>query len=208
MGIEELKDSAADIAAMTDAAATTFYDCAVKFGVGKYPRGGIKKARSWNTFLKIARGCLASGVPVEAFVEGAFTTEVQKHSVVAPSDILRYSPKSFTKSNGGASDEASASAGPIEMWNLLSCKLLDMVFSLEGIRDKRELLDNPMYGFPAWFRVFSPERPIGDIIVHWGDLAHAEMKENPTLDSYLKKRRPDTYGLLREVVKRLKGKSK
>lgn len=207
MGIEEIKASAADIAAMADAAATTFYDCSVKYGTGKYPRMGIRKAKSWSTFARIARSCLAKGIPVEAFVTAAFQKELGRHAVIAASDIAKYDPKKVTL-DSSITEGVTGTVAPAELWNLLSCKLLDMVFAIDGVKNKLDLLDSPMYGFPAWFRVFSPERPVGDIIVHWGDLAFDELKENIALDEYLKKKRPESYRLLKEVVKRLTKKSK
>jgi len=92
---------------------------------------------------------------------------------------------------------------PQDTWNMLSCKLIDMRFALDGVRDTLELLDSTMYGFPAWFRVFSPEKPPQDIIVHWGDLAWEELKEDRPLGEYVKAKRPETYKLLESVVKKI-----
>lgn len=198
MSIEELSSTAADIEASAAQAATTYYDLAVKYGVAKYPRYGIKKGRNWTTFTNIARKCVLAKVDVTQFVTSAFNKVLAKHAIVTVSDIASCDPKStLTK------EESAPGISPKEMWNMLSCKLLDMVFSLDGVKNKVDILENSMYGFPAWFRVFSPNVPPYGIITRWGDLAYEEISENSELSSYLQLKRPETYELLQSVIKNI-----
>lgn len=198
MSVEEISDTAATLDAMAVAAATAYYENAVKFGIAKYPKGGFRKTRNWPKFMQIARICLNNNIPVEVFVAAAFKRVMEQHTFVTVSDIC-----SFNVDNLKQGPDMSGGSCPQDMWNLLSCKLLDMRFALDGIKSITDLLDSSMYGFPAWFRVFSPDKPPHDIIVHWGDLAFEELTENPKLDEYLRNKRPDTYSLLKSVVKNI-----
>jgi hypothetical protein len=194
MGIGEITDTAATLDAMAATAATTYYEHAVKYGVSRYPRNGFRKTRNWPRFMQIARICLTHKIPVEVFVSAAFMKTLSRHPMVTVADICAFSPDNLLQK------QPDGAPCPQDMWNMLSCKLLDMVFALDGAKDAQELLDSSMYGFPAWFRVFSPDKPPEDIIAHWGDLAYEEMSENPKLDEYLKAKRPDTYKLLKSVI--------
>jgi hypothetical protein len=196
MEIEEIAESAALIDATAEAAARTYYEHAVKFGMAKWPRYGLRKSRNWPRFGQIARMCILHKIPVEAFVTAAFTRAMERHSLVTVGDICMFNPDNLTS---GAFDRGTSC--PQDLWNMLSCKMIDMRFALEGVRDTLELLDNSMYGFPAWFRVFAPEKPVQDLIVHWGDLAWDELSENKPLDEYIRAKRPETYELLKSVVK-------
>ena len=196
MEIEEIAESAALIDATAEAAARTYYEHAVKFGMAKWSKYGLRKSRNWPRFEQIARVCIMHKIPVEAFVTAAFMRAMERHSLVTVGDICMFNPDNITY---GAF--AKGTSCPQDVWNMLSCKLIDMRFALEGVRDTLELLDNSMYGFPAWFRVFAPEKPYQDLIVHWGDLAWDELSENKPLDEYIKAKRPETYELLKSVVK-------
>ena len=193
--IEEMGETAANLDAMAVAAATTYYENAVKYGTGRYPRGGLRKSKSWPRFMQIARICMTHKIPVEVFVSAAFTKTMERHPVVTVADICRFNPDNLRQKPA-----PDGSPCPQDLWNLLSCKLLDMLFALDGVKDAEELLGSTMYGFPAWFRVFSPDRPPADIIAHWGDLAWEELTANPQLEKYLKARRPETYKLLQSVI--------
>lgn len=194
MGVDEISDTAATLDAMAAAAATTYYEYAVKYGIASYPRVSFRKSRNWSKFLQIARICFNHKVPVDVFVAAAFKRTMEHHAFVTVNDICSFNVDNL---NNSSSDSNPC---PHDMWNMLSCKLLDMLFALDGVKDTIELLDNSMYGFPAWFRVFSPEKPPQDIIVHWGDLAFEELSENNALDEYVKNKRPETYNLLKSVV--------
>lgn len=196
MEIEEIAESAALIDATAEAAARTYYEHAVKFGMAKWPKYGLRKSRNWSRFEQIARMCILHKIPVEAFVTAAFTRAMERHSLVTVGDVCMFNPDNLTS---GSFDKGTSC--PQDLWNMLSCKMIDMRFALEGVRDTLELLDNSMYGFPAWFRVFAPEKPVQDLIVHWGDLAWDELSENKPLDEYIKAKRPETYELLKSVVK-------
>lgn len=202
MSLQEISATAALVDASAAAAANTYYDNAVRYGVAKYPRSGIRTTRNWPRFVQIAKMCIASGTPVESFVTAAFLKTLERHPMVTAADICKYDPRAVVANaeEDRKAGVAAAKIAPIDMWNMLSCKLLDMVFALDGIKDTMTLLDNAMYGFPAWFRVFSPERPPEDIIVHWGDIAFDELSSNPSLEEYLKSKRPDTYKLLKSVA--------
>lgn len=195
MSISEISDTAATLDAMAMAAATTYYEHAVKFGIASFPKTSFRKSRNWPKFMQIARICLNNNVPVEVFVAAAFTRTMEHHSFVTVNDICSYNADNLKQGGGNAQGPC-----PQDMWNMLSCKLLDMLFALDGVKDALDLLDSSMYGFPAWFRVFSPEKPPQDIIVHWGDLAFEELSENPGLDEYVRAKRPETYALLKSVV--------
>lgn len=199
MSIDEISNTAANLEAMGMAAATTYYDLAVKYGITKYPKGGVCKSRNWNRFMQIARMCESQRIPVEAFVTGAFLHTMESHPFVTVADICKVRPDNLA----GSKESSGGEANPQDLWNLLSCKLLDMVFAIDGIKSKTDLLDNAMYGFPAWFRVFSTEKPCEDIIVHWGDLAYEELMDNLTLLEYIKKKRPATFKLLQRVIKKI-----
>jgi hypothetical protein len=198
MEIEEIAESAALIDATAEAAARTYYEHAVKFGMAKWPRYGLRKSRNWSRFEQIARMCILHKIPVEAFVTAAFTRAMERHSLVTVGDVCMFNPDNLTS---GSFDKGTSC--PQDLWNMLSCKLIDMLFAIDGVKGTQELLDSSMYGFPAWFRVFSPEKPPHDIIVHWGDIAYEEMTENQKLHEYLKKKRPETYNLLKSVVKNI-----
>lgn len=193
MGIDEIADTAATLEAMATTAATIYYENAVKFGIMRYPRTSFKSNRNWSRFMQIARICLNNKIPVEVFVSAAFTKTMEHHAFVTAADICAFNVDNLSQPKG-------TGPCPQDMWNMLSCKLLDMRFAIDGVKDTLELLDNSMYGFPAWFRVFAPDKPPQDIIVHWGDLAFEEMSENRRLDEYLRKKRPETYNLLKSVV--------
>jgi len=195
MSVEEIGDTAATLDAMATTAATTYYEYAVKYGIASYPKTTFRKSRNWPRFMQIARICLNHKFPVDVFVAAAFTHALERHSFVTVNDICAFNIDNFKNKSGPASGPC-----PGDMWNMLSCKLLDMLFALDDVKNTLELLDNSMYGFPAWFRVFSPEKPPQDIIVHWGDLAFEELSENPALDEYVKNKRPETYNLLKSVV--------
>jgi hypothetical protein len=194
MSVEEISDTAAALDAMAMTAATTYYENAVKFGIMRYPRTSFRNSRNWSKFMQVARICLNNKIPVEVFVSAAFTRAMERHAFVTANDICMYNADNLRQPKG------STGPCPQDMWNMLSCKLLDMRFALDGVKDSLELLDSSMYGFPAWFRVFAPEKPPQDIIVHWGDLAYEELSDNKALEEYLVKKRPDTYNLLKSVV--------
>ena len=198
MSITELSDAAANIDAMAEAAASTFYELGVKFNIFGYPKRNVRKSRNWPKFVQIARKCLLSKVSVEAFVTAAFKKTLEHHAIVTVNDISTCNVDII-----GKQDEYQGTASPQDLWNMLSCKLIDMLFAIDGVKGTQELLDSSMYGFPAWFRVFSPEKPPQDIIVHWGDIAYDEMLENKKLEEYLKNKRPETYNLLKSVVKNI-----
>jgi hypothetical protein len=198
MSITELSDAAANIDAMTEAAASTFYELGVKFNIFGYPKRNVRKSRNWPKFVQIARKCLLSNVSVEAFVTAAFKKTLEHHAIVTVNDINTCNVDILSKQ-----DEYQGTASPQDLWNMLSCKLIDMLFAIDGVKGTQELLDSSMYGFPAWFRVFSPEKPPQDIIVHWGDIAYDELLENKKLEEYLKNKRPETYNLLKSVVKNI-----
>lgn len=198
MSITELSDAAANIDAMAEAAASTFYELGVKFNIFGYPKRNVRKSRNWPKFVQIARKCLLSKVSVEAFVTAAFKKTLEHHAIVTVNDINTCNVDIL-----GKQDEYQDTASPQDLWNMLSCKLIDMLFAIDGVKGTQELLDSSMYGFPAWFRVFSPEKPPQDIIVHWGDIAYDEMLENKKLEEYLKNKRPETYNLLKSVVKNI-----
>lgn len=197
MGVEDVADYTATLDAMAVTAASTFYEFAAKFGVLRRPKINIRKSKNWANFMKIARMCLATKMPVETFVEKAFMRTLERHSLVTISDIAAYTPKQLA-----GQQESSDEKNPQDLWNLLSCKLLDMVFAGVGA-NAIDILDNSMYGFPAWFRVFSPDEPCGDIIVHWGDLAYEEISSNPKLHEYVKAKRGETYNLLKAVISKI-----
>ena len=195
-----LADQAQLLDASSMAAAESFYANTARLGVAIRRPHDVRKSRNWKVFQQIARKCMIAKVDVERFVTAAFESVVAKHPLVVPSDINRCDPRTIFRSKDGI----QSSASPKDLWNLLSCKLLDIVFAIDGEKKSRiELLDNPLYGFPAWFRVFFPEVASPDIIVHWGDLAFDELKEDPQLDLYLSKQRPDTYTLLLSVVSKV-----
>lgn len=200
MKITEVESAAADLDAMSVQAATVYYECAVKYGVGKYPREGVRKARNFPTFVKVARLCMHKGIDPSDFVEAAFFETMARHSVVTARDILSFKPEDINRDGMHIS-----SSSPADLWNMLSCKLVDMVFSMDGV-GKDEALDNPMYGFPAWFRVFSPESASSRLIAHWGDLAHEELADNAELKKFLKAKRPATHRLLSKVMAKVSPK--
>jgi len=193
--VEEVADSAADLDAIATQAAKTYYDMAVKYGVSKYPLYGFRKSRYWNRFMQIARICKMNEIPVDVFVIAAFRKTMERKTIVTPTDICAFNVENFRQKVGEG-------LCPDDMWNMLSCKLIDMVFALD-CKGTMDILDNAMYGFPAWFRVFSPETPPADIIARWGDIAHEEISSNKALAAYLKAKRPDTYLLLDEVVQKI-----
>jgi len=198
LSVEELAEAAATLEATAETAGRTYYEHAVKYGMAKWPRLGLKKSRNWPRFMQIARMCMAHKIPVEAFVTAAFMRAMERHSLVTVGDVCMFNPDNITSGVLG-----KGTSCPQDTWNMLSCKLIDMRFALDGVRDTLELLDSTMYGFPAWFRVFSPEKPPQDIIVHWGDLAWEELKEDRPLGEYVKAKRPETYKLLESVVKKI-----
>ncbi len=200
MKITEVESAAADLDAMSVQAATVYYECAVKYGVGKYPRGGVRKAKNFQTFVKVARLCMHKGLDPRDFVEAAFFETMARHSVVTARDILSFKPEDMNRDG-----MRIAGASPTDLWNMLSCKLVDMVFSMDGV-GKDEALDNPMCGFPAWFRVFSPESASSRLIAHWGDLAHEELSDNAELRKFLKAKRPATHRLLSKVMAKVSPK--
>lgn len=200
MSIHELSETTATLEAMAMTAANTYYDTAVKYGLSRYPKLGVKRSRNWPRFMQIARICMNGNIPVESFVTAAFLRTMERHPVVSVNDICSFDPSNM--SSDGSVSEAHTS--PQDLWNMLSCKLLDMVFSIDGVSDKLTLLDNPMYGFPAWFRVFSPETPPPDILVHWGDLAIDDLNRDLKLKNYIEAKRPKTLELLKLIIEKAK----
>jgi hypothetical protein len=198
MSINELSDAAANIDAMAEAAASTFYELGVKFNIFGYPKRNVRKSRNWAKFVQIARKCLISKVSVEAFVTAAFKKTLEHHAVVTVNDINTCNVDILSKQ-----DEYQGTASPQDLWNILSCKLMDVWFTTDGSKSIQEVLDGSMYGFPAWFRVFFSEKIPHDIIVHWGDVANDEIVENKKLEEFLKNKRPETYNLLKSVVKNI-----
>lgn len=192
---EEINESAAVLDATASLAASTFYENAARYGGVKRPKD-IKRSSSWKKFVRIAQLCLARKIPVDSYVTMAYVDALERHSLVMVQDILAYDmSRAVSPKTSGPS--------PQDMWNMLSCKLLDMVFTLDGVKGKSEILDNAIYGFPAWFRVFSPKSPDNAILVHWGDLAYEELAENPALDKYLMDKRPKTHRLLTSVMSKI-----
>lgn len=194
---EEVAVEAAAIDAAAMEAAKKFYENAVRYGLMKYPSRNLRAGRNWATFVRIARKCITKEVPVDRFVDASFVYVMNRHPMVTAADICACEPEEVLRSEDGL----GGSASPKELWNMLSCKLLDMVFALDGTpKSKVEILDNPMYGFPAWFRVFSPEGTVPQLILHWGDVAFDELYEDPRLSSYLEKKNPVTFRILNTVM--------
>ena len=195
MKIEEAVETAADINALAERAADAFYGMAVKYGTGKFPRN-LRKSRNWPKFVHIARKAMVCKVDVTRYVEAAFENTMLKHPIVLVADILTYNPANVEKV---ANAEVELKNSPKDMWNMLSCKLLDMAFALDG-ESKSSILNNELYGFPAWFRVFFPDVPDENILARWSDIAHEELHDNPVLEAYLKNKRPDTFALLDRII--------
>lgn len=200
---EEFSIEAMDLDASAMAAYNAYYSCVCEHKTGKFPKRDARKSRNWRTFIRIAEDCKLNSCDVTRFVQKAFAYVYKKHTVVTPSDVANVDHyELFHK----PADVISGHADPSELWTSLSVKIMDIVFS-SGVKGKkcREFLDDPIFGFPAWFRVFFPVEIPRDIIVHWGDLALEELVDNPALDAYLQKRRPGTYDLLKTVVREAKG---
>lgn len=199
---EEFSIEAMDLDASAMAAYNAFYCCICEHKTGKFPRRDARKSRNWRTFIRIAERCKQQNCDVVRFVQQAFVHVYAKHTVVTPADLLDVKLQDLFAGPSGTPGHAD----PSELWTSLSVKIMDIVFS-SGVKGKkcREFLDDPIFGFPAWFRVFFPVEIPRDIIVHWGDLALEELVDNPALDAYLQKRRPGTYDLLKTVVSEAKG---
>lgn len=196
-----IAEQAATLDASSMAAAESYYENTVRLGVNiKRPRD-VRKTSNWSRFQQIARKCIIAKVDVRRFVTAAFEDTILRHPMVTVQDICQHDPKTVFRSQDGIANATP----PKDLWNLLSCKLLDIAFAVgtDESRSRIAFLDSPTYGFPAWFRVFFPEVPSPDIIVHWGDLAYEELLEDPALETYLKGLRPKTSELLKSVVSQL-----
>ena len=197
MNAKELAESAALLEAGAVAAANRYYGLMVRHGLGRYPGKSVKSLSTFRNFRLMAAKCAEAGVAVEDFVDAAFLRVMDAFPVVTPRRIADLSPRDVLRSRDA---EVASRPAPKDLWAMMSCKLMDMVFGGTAPKGKAAVLMDPMYGFPAWFRVFAPEAPVPDLVVAWGILASEELIEDRELDAFLERTRPATHALLKSVM--------
>ena len=127
--------------------------------------------------------CLRRGWDVVDFVRQSFPYINKTHYYITPYDILGVARR-YVGQN------------PKQEWEGLQTEVLN--YEGQGYTEA-DILMNPFFEFPAWFRCLYPEEPSRELLDTWGELARNELRGNVTLRNFVKEIAPEALDRLEGV---------
>ena len=135
------------------------------------------KPRNSLGWLQIAKVCRNMGWDIVDFVNSTIPMVNKTHYYITPTDLINAAIK-YKELN--IQDE----------WDGFKKELL--TYMSEGLEEEDVLL-NPFYSFPAWFRCLYSKIPSEKVIEYWGNMAAEEIRDNTKLVEFAKNNRPDNW---------------
>lgn len=162
-----------------------YYDTLHELYGREYPSRQYHAHRFWRKFLKVGETCRRNGWDIGQYVRTVIEYSGKPSNEMLPSDLVGPAKEQLFIARRGQ----TAKRAPEDVWRMRQSDLLRIQVATQ--QSDVDVLSSPLNtAFPAWFRVFYPEKIDSGILdVYWSD-ALEEMREDHEIVKFLRATAP------------------